>query len=189
MKSDYSSFGDVEKLSPYDDLIKEGANALGWDWRLFAAMIYQESKFGTHEESWSGAKGLMQLMPQTAKRFGAYDLEDPVQNIHAGVKYLKYLNRYWSKKIKYKDELLNFIMASYNDGLTHIIDASRHAEKYGKDPAVWTDNVEYYLLKKSDVKFYRDAVVKAGYCKCEEPVNYVKDVQERYEQYKEHIAV
>lgn len=188
MNSDYSSLGG-NKLSPYDELIKEGAASLGWDWRLLASVVYQESKFTLHNESWAGAKGLMQLMPATAKRFGARDLNDPQQNIHAGVNYLKYLDKYWMKSISDPNERLKFVLASYNAGLAHIIDARKLCRKYQKDPNKWDDNVEYFLLKKSEPKYYRDPVANAGYCKCEEPVNYVKDVLDRFEQYKYHIKL
>src|SRR5690606_25430388 len=70
-RSEYSSLFGGGKISQYDDLIKKGAEKLGWDWRLLAALIYQESKFVSSNESWAGARGLMQLMPETAKRFGA----------------------------------------------------------------------------------------------------------------------
>ena len=76
MNSDYSSLGG-NKLSQYDILIKEGAEKLGWDWRLLASIVYQESKFQMGDESWAGAQGLMQLMPETAKRFGANDILRP----------------------------------------------------------------------------------------------------------------
>lgn len=188
MRSDYSSIGVNEKLSPYDDLIKEGSERLQWDWRLLAALIYQESKFRPQDESWSGARGLMQLMPQTAKRFGATDPNIPEQNIKAGVNYLRYLERYWVKRIPDQNERLKFVLASYNAGLSHIIDAAKLAQKYGKNDTIWDENVEDLLLKKSEPKFYRDPMVRAGYCKCEEPVNYVRDIGERYEQYKAHIA-
>ncbi|MFZ6013769.1 MAG: transglycosylase SLT domain-containing protein [Bacteroidota bacterium] len=187
MKSDYSSIGG-NKLSPFDTLIKEGAQRLGWDWRLLASLVYQESHFLPRGESWAGARGLMQLMPSTAKRFGAANPDDPRQSIRAGVGYLKYLDAYWENRIKDPGERLRFVLASYNAGLSHIIDARRLAEKHGKDPALWNDNVEYYLVKKSDPKFYRDPVVMAGFCKCEEPVNYVRDILDRYEEYKIHIA-
>jgi membrane-bound lytic murein transglycosylase F len=187
MKSDYSSIGG-NKLSPFDSLIKQGAQELNWDWRLLASLVYQESHFMPQGESWAGARGLMQLMPSTAKRFGAINLDDPKQSLKAGVGYLKYLENYWSKKVTDPAERLKFILASYNAGLTHIIDARKLAEKHGKDPNVWYDNVEYYLIKKSEPKFYRDPVVIAGYCKCEEPVNYVRDILERYDEYKIHIA-
>jgi membrane-bound lytic murein transglycosylase F len=186
MQSDYSSLGG-RLLSPYDDLIKDAATKLGWDWRLLASLVYQESHFTPTGESWAGARGLMQLMPETAKRFGAVDLNDPRQSIKAGVGYLKYLDTFWGKRVPDEKERLKFILSSYNAGLSHIIDAHKLAEKYGKDPAKWQDNVELLLLKKSDPKYYRDSLVTAGYCKCEEPVNYVKEVLERYEQYRLHI--
>lgn len=186
MQSDYSSLGG-KQLSPFDELIKQGASQLGWDWRLLASLVYQESHFTTNNESWAGARGLMQLMPETAKRFGAKDLNDPRQSMKAGVGYLKYLDNYWKPKVADSGERLKFILASYNAGLSHIIDAYKLAEKYGKDKARWDGNVEYFLLKKSDPKFYRDPVVTVGYCKCEEPVNYIREILDRYQQYKIHI--
>ncbi|WP_254170082.1 transglycosylase SLT domain-containing protein [Chryseosolibacter histidini] len=187
MKSDYSSLGG-NKLSPFDDLIKKGATELGWDWRLLASLVYQESHFLPKGESWAGARGLMQLMPGTAKRFGATNLDDPRQSIKAGVGYLKYLDKFWANRVADPDERLKFILASYNAGLSHITDARKLAQKHGKNPNVWDENVEYFLTKKSDPAFYRDPVVMAGYCKCEEPVNYVKDVLDRFDEYKIHIA-
>jgi len=186
MTSDYSSLGGA-KLSPYDDLIKDGAMRLGWDWRLLASVVYQESHFIPTGESWAGAKGLMQLMPETAKRFGAVDPSDPKQSIRAGVGFLRYLDKYWAKRVPDKDERLKFILASYNAGLSHITDAYKLTEKYGGNATQWEGHVMDYLLKKSESKYYRDPLVTAGYCKCEEPVNYVKDVLERFEGYRLHI--
>ena len=187
LQSDYSSLGG-NKLSPFDTLIKVGAEKIGWDWRLLASLVYQESRFLPAGESWAGARGLMQLMPSTAKRFGAINPDDPKQSLQAGVGYLKYLDDYWYTRVPDPKERVKFILASYNAGLSHIIDARKLAEKHGKDPRVWDDNVEYFLLQKSNAKYYRDPVVVAGYCKCEEPVNYVRDILERYEEYRLHIA-
>jgi membrane-bound lytic murein transglycosylase F len=187
LKSEYSSLGG-NMLSPFDSLIRKGAEQIGWDWRLLASLVYQESNFLPKGESWAGARGLMQLMPSTAKRFGAANLDDPRQSLSAGVGYLKYLDRYWSKTVPDRDERIKFILASYNAGLSHIIDAQKLAKKHGKDFTKWYGNVEYFLSKKSDPKFYRDPVVVAGFCKCEEPVNYVRDILDRYEEYKLHIA-
>jgi membrane-bound lytic murein transglycosylase F len=186
MQSDFSSLGG-RQLSQFDDIIKDGAEKLGWDWRLLASLVYQESHFTTNNESWAGARGLMQLMPETAKRFGANDLNDPRQSLKAGVGYLKFLDNYWKPKVSNPNERLKFILSSYNAGLSHIIDAYKLAEKHGKDPTKWEDNVEQLLLKKSDPKYYQDSVVTVGYCKCEEPVNYVREILERYQQYKIHI--
>jgi membrane-bound lytic murein transglycosylase F len=186
LQSDYSSLGG-NKLSPYDEMIQAGAAQLGWDWRLLAAVVYQESKFDPVGESWAGARGLMQLMPETAKRFGATNVNDPAESLKAGVKYLAYLQKYWTKRIANPDDRIKFILASYNTGLSHILDARKLCVKYKMDETSW-GNVQDFLLKKSDPKYYRDPVVVTGYCKCEEPVNYVRDILARYEEYKIHIS-
>jgi len=182
ISSDYSSLAG-NKLSPYDDVIKREAKTLNWDWRLLASVVYQESNFQPDASSWAGAVGLMQLMPSTAEQFGAVDRTNPYQSLRAGVRYLKYLDKLWAKYIPDKNERLKFVLSSYNAGLSHIIDARSLARKYGKDPATW-DNVEFYLRQKSNPKYYRDGVVVAGYCKCEEPVNFVREIITRFEEYK-----
>jgi len=185
-KSDYSSLGG-NKISVYDDLIKVKANELGWDWRLLASVIYQESTFSPKAESWAGAKGLMQLMPSTGRYYGAKDLLDPEQNINAGVNFLKFLNRQWGITIEDKEERIKFMLASYNVGFSHVLDARNLARKYNGNPIEWENEVESFLQKKSDPKFYRDPVVKSGYCRCEEPVKYVKEILKRFEEYKLYI--
>lgn len=185
-KSDYSSIGG-EKISVYDDLIKGAADSLGWDWRLLASQIYQESHFDPTAKSWAGAIGLMQLVPETGRRFGANDLTDPRQSIKAGVNFLQFLDRLWAKTIEDKAERTKFVLASYNVGLGHVVDARELAKKHGKDPLIWDGNVEYYLLRKSKPEYFRDPVVKSGYCRGEEPVNYVKEILMRFDQYKQLI--
>ncbi|MFM9840477.1 MAG: transporter substrate-binding domain-containing protein [Cyclobacteriaceae bacterium] len=185
--SDYSSLtGD--KLSPYDEQIKEGAKSLGWDWRLVASIVYQESNFNPKVQSWAGAIGLMQVMPETGEFLHAGDLWDPNQNIKAGIRFLKFLDDYWAKTVKEPDERLKFVLASYNVGVSHVIDAQKLARKNGRNTSKWNDSVEYFLLQKSNPQYYRDAVVAAGYCRCDGPVRYVKEVLDRYEEYKVHIA-
>lgn len=175
-----------DRLSPYDNLIKEGSAILGWDWRLLAAMIYQESRFNPADQSWAGARGLMQLMPATAQRFGVSNPDDPRQSIRAGVRFLKNLDNYWMKKVVDSTQRVRFVLASYNVGLTHITDARKLTLKYQENVADW-ETVEKYLLKKSDPAFYKAPEVIAGYCKCEEPVRYVEEVINRFEEYKLHI--
>jgi len=175
------------KISKYDDLIKKYALKLNWDWRLLASIIYQESQFKPNKTSWAGATGLMQLMPATAKRFGVNDPANSHENIEAGVKFLKWLEEYWNEKILDPVERLKFVVASYNIGPNHIVDARNLAEKYGADPNVWYNNVETYLLKKSEAKYYNDEVVKVGYARGKETVKYVREILDRYEQYKELI--
>jgi membrane-bound lytic murein transglycosylase F len=186
MKSDYSSLT-VGKLSPYDEEFKKAANELGWDWRLLASIAYQESNFKPNLVSWAGAIGLMQIMPETGKQFKAGDLYDPKVNLNTSIKLLKYLDMQWVKTVKDQNERLKFILASYNVGLGHVIDARNLARKYGKNPTLWKD-VEYFLLQKSNPVYHRDPVVTSGYCRCEGPVYYVKEVLQRYEEYKIHIG-
>ncbi len=174
-------------ISVYDNLIKEYSDSLGWDWRLLASLIYQESQFHPEKTSWAGAKGLMQLMPATAKQFGAVNTANVHQNVKAGVKYLKWLTNYWKNEIPDSTERIKFVMASYNIGHGHIEDARRLAKKYGANPNVWKDNVEQYLLKKSDPQFYSDPVVRNGYSRGTETVKYVREIFDRYEHYKQFI--
>lgn len=184
LQSDLSSLSGSQ-LSIYDDLIKIGADSLQWDWKLLAAQIYQESAFDSRAKSWAGAIGLMQLIPETGKRFGASDLNDPEQSIKAGVKFIQHLDRLWAKTISDKDERIKFVLASYNVGLGHVEDARNLAKKYGAEPTIWEGNVAVYLLNKSKSKYFKDAVVKSGYCRGDEPVNYVRLILSRYDQYKQ----
>lgn len=181
-RSNYASFSS-NNISPYDDLLKEGAAKVGWDWRLLASIVYQESKFQEDAESSRGAFGLMQLMPATAIQFGAKEFCNPKESIKAGTNYLVWLDKLWTKKIPNPEERIKFILASYNAGQGHVLDARKLAAKDGKDPQDWSQ-VEYYLLNKSQPKYYNDPVVKSGYCRGEEPVKYVKEVITRFEQYK-----
>jgi len=186
MTSDYSSLkGGM--LSRYDSMIRLEAAALGWDWRLVAAVIYQESGFNNNSKSWAGAVGLMQLMPAAMQQFKVKNGYDPVQNIRAGIRVLQYHDKLWAKTVTDPNERLKFVLASYNVGLSHVIDARNLAAKYGKDPTKWDDNVELYLSLKTKSKYYKDPVVSAGYCRCQGPVNYVKEVLGRFEAYKAHI--
>lgn len=185
--SDFSSISG-QKISPYDHLIKPAADSIGWDWRLLASQIYQESRFDPKARSWAGAVGLMQLVPETGRRFGAEILTDPRQSIKAGTAYIEHLDQLWSKTVEDEFERIKFVLASYNVGLGHVVDARDLAQKYGREPDIWDDSVEYFLLNKSKKKFINDPVVKFGYCRGEEPVNYVQEILNRYAQYSQLIA-
>jgi len=188
VKSDFYS-KETNKISAYDDVIKAGAARIHWDWRFLSSMVYQESRFDPHEESWVGAIGLMQLMPKTAKSYGYSKLTRPKSNIMAGVAHLKYLNDYWKPFIADSTERVKFILASYNAGQYHVQDARNLAKKKGYDPNVWFDQTEKAMLLKSQKKYFNDPVVKYGYCRGEEPVNYVKEIFERYQYYIEFIEL
>src|SRR5688572_26718804 len=175
------------KLSEYDPLLKQFAVQLNWDWRLLASQAFQESRFKPTAKSWAGATGLLQLMPKTAKEFGVTDALDPADNVQGAIKFLKWLQQYWGKRIDDENERLKFILASYNAGAGHIEDAQRLAEKYGGNPEVW-DDVAYWLLQKSTQQYSSDPVVKFGFCRGLEPVNYVSHILERFEHYKQFVV-
>jgi membrane-bound lytic murein transglycosylase F len=172
-------------ISQYDDLIRTYSKKIDWDWTLLASLIYQESKFSPTARSWAGANGLMQLVPQTAKHYGLDTVDATAeQSLEAGTSFIVDLDRYWRKHIKDKNERIKFVLASYNAGLGHVIDARKLAEKYGKDPNIWYDNVDFMILQKSNPVVYNDPVVKCGYCRGQEPYNYVREILERYAYYR-----
>jgi membrane-bound lytic murein transglycosylase F len=174
------------KLCAFDDLLKKYSANISWDWRLLAAQTFQESKFKPDAKSWVGATGLLQLMPGTARQYGVKDATDPEQNVQGAVKFLAWLTNYWDDRIPDQNERLKFILASYNCGPGHVDDAQRLTEKYGGNPENWED-VSYWLLQKSVQKYYTDPVVRFGFCRGTEPVNYVSFILDRYEHYKTSV--
>jgi membrane-bound lytic murein transglycosylase F len=171
-------------ISPYDHLFKKYAKLINWDWKLLAAVAFHESRFDSSQVSWAGAVGLMQLMPNTAVSFGLTKQNacNPEMNIEAGVQYIKSLNLLF-RKVTDKEERLKFILAGYNCGPSHIIDAMALSAKYGKNPQIWYNNVEFYLLKKSEPEFYKDPVVKYGIFRGKVTVRYVQNILSTYDKY------
>lgn len=176
------------RISRYDDVIKQYADSVGWDWRLLAAQVYKESQFDPKAQSWAGARGLLQLMPATARELGykPANMKNAETSIRAGTDYLAYLQEYWDQ-IPDSVERIKFILASYNVGKNHIQDARRLAEKYEADPDIWTGNVEEFILKKSNPKYYNHTVVEFGYARGSEPYEYVREIFETYEIYRNLI--
>ena len=166
-------------ISPYDHLFKKYAVLINWDWHLLAALAFHESRYDAKTVSWAGAAGLMQLMPRTASNFGLSNKTkfDPESNIEAGVQYIKSLSMTF-RAVTNKEERIKFILAGYNSGPAHILDAMALAKKHGKNPEIWFDNVEYYLLKKSEPEFYQDKVVKYGFYRGKLTARYVHEVLE-----------
>lgn len=176
------------KISHFDKLFKKYAKEIDWDWRLLASLAYTESNFDTTAVSWAGARGLMQLMPVTARAMGLPPGKEsnPEESIKAAVKYIDATNRAL-KVIPDKKERIKFILASYNAGLGHISDAMALARKYGKNELVWEHNVEKFILLKSNEEYFTDPVCKNGYFRGIETYNFVRDILSRYEVYKQKI--
>ncbi len=177
------------RLTPYDDLIKKYAAEIGWDWRLLASLIYQESRFNNNMESWAGAIGLMQIMPETAKRMGVSDYRSPEGNIKAGVRFIAWLNKQINKEISDSLERIKFVLAAYNSGLGHVLDARRLAEKYNKNPDVWTNQTDTFILLKSKPQYYHDKVVKYGFCHGRETYDFVREILNRYNDYRNLVPL
>jgi membrane-bound lytic murein transglycosylase F len=168
------------KISPYDQITRRYAEKYGFDWRLITAQMYQESRFKPGAKSFAGAKGLLQVMPKTAKSMGFKDLEKPETGIHAGVKYLDWVRNRFKEKLPFSERTW-FTLASYNAGYGHVLDARRLAKQKGWDPDKWFGNVERAMLLLSQKKYYRKA--KHGFVRGLEPVTYVSNIRERYNAY------
>jgi membrane-bound lytic murein transglycosylase F len=173
------------RISPYDGLFRQYGAETGLDWRLLAAQAYQESRFRPAARSWSGALGIMQVLPRTAREMGVEeDLLDPETSIRAGALYLKYL-----AETQYRDlpppERLRFALGAYNAGPGHIRDGRKLARERGLDPDIWFGSVDGVLPDLS----LRAVASKAryGYCRCRETVEYVGGIEERYKRYKQAL--
>lgn len=172
--------GQSGTLSPYDDLIKKYSGRYELDWRLMASLAYQESRFDPSARSWVGAVGLFQVMPATGKELGFDNLVDPEQSTHAGIKYIYRLIERFEPTLAFRQRV-RFALASYNAGYGHVQDARRLAAELGMNPDRWFGNVEQAMLLLQQPKYYRRA--RFGYVRGKEPVQYVSQIQLRYDNY------
>ena len=171
-------------ISHYDGFFQRYASTIRWDWRLLAAQCYQESTFDPKARSWAGACGLMQIMPGTADHLGLSraNIYDPEQNIAAAVRYIAELERSFSD-IREHSERTKFVLAAYNGGHFHIRDAMALARKNGRNASLWHE-VEPFVLGLSQPQYYNDPVVKNGYMRGSETVDYVRKIHERWNGYR-----
>jgi membrane-bound lytic murein transglycosylase F len=176
------------KISHFDHLFKKYAPEVGWDWRVIASLAYNESNFDTTAVSWVGAKGLMQLMPRTARLMGIPEgkEQNPEESVKAATKYLAQIARSFNK-VTNPEEKMKFVLGAYNAGIGHVFDAMALAEKYGKNKYIWDENVASFILLKSNEEYFNDPVCKNGYFRGRETYNFVKDILGRAEMYKQKI--
>ena len=177
------------KISPYDQLFRKYAKEIGWDWRILAAQGYTESRFDTTVVSWAGARGIMQIMPRTARAHGlsASMITNPEANIRTAAAIMKSLDNSLAKRVPDPQERRKFTLAAYNSGLAHIYDAIALAEKYGKNPRIWEGNVADALLMKSNPEYYNDPVCKYGYFRGKQTTAYVRKVMDFYNRSTRHV--
>lgn len=170
-------------ISHFDSHFRRYAPLARWDWRLLAAQCYQESTFDPKAHSWAGACGLMQIMPSTADHLGLSrdDIYDPEQNIAAAAKYIRELDSHFQDVPSGERTL--FVLASYNGGYQHIRDAMALTSKHGRNAHSWAD-VREFVLKLASSPYYNDPVVKYGYMRGYETVDYVDKIRARWAQYR-----
>lgn len=181
----YDPFKRLEKgllaksLSPYDALIKKHAGTIGWDWRMLAAIIYQESRFSIMANSPRGAKGLMQILPNTASYYKIYDIFDPEQNIAAGTRHLARLQKAFPANEFSSSERIKFTLAAYNAGEGRIADCRYFAASKELDNTIW-DNIIRIIPEMQNYSIIDNDSIKERRFRGGETINYVKRILEIY---------
>ncbi|MCG8567743.1 MAG: membrane-bound lytic murein transglycosylase MltF [Desulfobacterales bacterium] len=160
------------RLPLYLDIIKEEAAVYGFDWRLVAAVIYQESHFNPNATSFTNVRGLMQVTSVTAKEMGIKNRRNPKQSVQAGI---KYLDRMYQRFDHIEDEYqrMLFALASYNVGYGHVQDAIGIARKKEWETDDW-QGLKRALPLLSRPNYYKKT--KYGYARGWEPVQYVERI-------------
>ena len=153
-----------DQICEFDHLIKAEAKKIGWDWRLLASIIHQESRFKPDLVNHKGAFGLMQLMPRIMNKYNITHESSVEEQLDAGGKLLVHLDSKLSGVVTDSLERINFVLASYNAGLSRVMNSREQAIQNGNDPNVWADNVELYSPKQTFI--------------------FVREINERYEHYK-----
>lgn len=161
------------RLPRYETFLRQAGDQYGLDWRLLAAMAYQESLWDETARSATGVRGLMMLTLPTAKFVGVTNRVDPQQSIMGGARYLVWVRDQISADIPEPDRTW-FALASYNVGLGHLEDARKLTEKNGRDPNRWIDVKDFLpLLQKK--QWYTQT--RYGYARGSEPVHYVQNIR------------
>lgn len=180
--------GNNGQISAYDDLIKRHSKKLGWDWRLIASLICEESRFIPDISNPSGAYGLMQLMPSAYQKFAhdSADISNPDVQMAAGIKHVAYLKKRTPEAITDTSVIVRYVLMGYNAGHGHSEDAYALAQKYTGNPNSWK-NLALYMEHLNDREFYTDPEVKCGKYKGSRTVKFTNNVIDRYKHYRNLI--
>jgi membrane-bound lytic murein transglycosylase F len=163
----------AERLPRYRAWFEKAASASGLDWRLLAAVGYQESKWDPRAQSDDGARGVMMLTADTAQALGLKDRTDAEQNIYAGARYLAQVRAKVPERIAEPDRTW-LTVAAYNVGFGHLEDARVLTQSQGKDPDSWAE-VRLRLPLLAQERWYSRA--RHGYARGWEPVQFVDRIQ------------
>ncbi len=172
------------QISKLDAKIKEEAQKIGWDWRLLSSLIMQESRFEAYVTSRQGTFGLMQFMPRTGAKYGIYPNSTPEAQVEGGVKYLTFLQNMYADVLN-PVQRCKFVLASYNGGPAHVLDAKRLARHFEEDDTDWDNVVSKYFAKLNQPEFYNLEVVKSGAYNANHSLKYIQSIMNRYMEYTE----
>jgi membrane-bound lytic murein transglycosylase F len=161
------------RLPQYRHWFREAASQIGVDWRLLAAIGYQESHWNPTATSPTGVRGLMMLTEETARSLSVVDRLDPRASIFGGARYFVTIRNQIPKRILEPDRTW-FTLAAYNVGVGHLEDARILTQIHGKNPDSWSD-VREHLPLLTQAKWYTR--VKRGYARGWEPVRYVENIR------------
>lgn len=165
------------RLPKYEDLFRDYAEAFNMDWRLLAAIGYQESHWRPNAVSPTGVRGLMMLTRNTASHIGINNRLDAEESIQGGAKYFRIVHEKIPERIPEPDRTW-FALASYNVGFGHLEDARRLTEGAGRDPDRWMD-VKEFLPLLAQKEWY--SKTRFGYARGHEPVIYVQNIRRYYD--------
>ena len=169
---------DVQTLLPrYRKAFENAGEKAGVDWRLVAAIGYQESHWNPAAVSPTGVRGIMMLTEETAVRLNVADRENPMQSIDGGARYFAQTVKSLPPSIDEPDRGW-MALAAYNQGLGHLLDARVLAQRRGKDPDRWVD-VRDSLPLLARESWHQQT--RYGYARGSEAVNFVANVRSYYD--------
>lgn len=171
-------------LSPYDEILHEYADSIGWDWRILAAIAFQESKFRIDAKSPRGAVGLMQMMPRSAESLSEHDLVNPRKNIEVAAKMLAILSDRYKRIAPNQSERQKIVLAAYNAGAGRINDVMNYASYRGVSRSCWDSLVTIIPEMRDSAAMEALDTVKLGAFRGRETIAYVNKVMSLYEAFK-----
>ncbi|MGK0297726.1 MAG: membrane-bound lytic murein transglycosylase F [Gammaproteobacteria bacterium] len=166
----------TSRLPQYKSHFETAAAAFNFDWRMLAAMSYQESHWNERARSPTGVRGLMMLTLITAKQMGVTNRLDPEQSIMGGARYIDQLIKKIPERIQDPDRMW-FALASYNIGFGHLEDARKITEKQGGNPDKWQE-VKNYLPYLQNSQWYKQTLY--GYARGNQAVSFVESIRKYY---------